>query len=59
MRLLKSFLKTMRAIHTEEAGNDMLEYGFILVLIAIAAYAAVRLLGLNIAEFFNYVASLF
>lgn len=52
MRLLKSFL-------TEEAGNDMVEYGFILVLIAIAAYAAIRLLGLNIAEFFNYVASLF
>ncbi|HIE38155.1 MAG TPA: Flp family type IVb pilin [Anaerolineae bacterium] len=48
-----------RRILTEEAGNDMVEYGLILVLIAIAAYTAVDTLGNSISDFFNYVAGLF
>lgn len=51
--------KLFTRLLTEEAGNDMVEYGLILVLIAIAAYFAVQTLGLNISQFFNYVAGLF
>ena len=48
-----------RRIVTEEAGNDLVEYGLILVLIAIAAYTAVETLGINISDFFTYVSGLF
>ncbi|HIQ02362.1 MAG TPA: Flp family type IVb pilin [Anaerolineales bacterium] len=50
---------SFRQLLTEEAGNDLVEYGLILVLIAIAAYTAVETLGINISDFFNYVSGLF
>jgi|GEM_PF-4439392 Flp pilus assembly pilin Flp len=56
---MKSVKSIFRRVVTEEAGNDLVEYGLILVLIAIAAYTAVQTLGINISDFFTYVSGLF
>jgi len=56
---MKWVKNALRRTITEEAGNDLVEYGLILVLIAIAAYTAVETLGINISDFFTYVSGLF
>ena len=40
----------------DESGQDLVEYALLLAFIAIAAIAAVTLLGENIETFFNNVA---
>ena len=42
----------------QEEGNDLLEYGFIMLLIGVAAYSVIENLGLAVQGFFSHVTSL-
>ena len=42
----------------QEEGNDLLEYGFIMLLIAVAAYSVISNLGIAVQNFFSHVTSL-
>ena len=49
--------KTQKVLKHEE-GNDLLEYGFIMLLIAVAAYSVISNLGIAVQNFFSHVISL-
>jgi len=49
--------KVQKVLRQEE-GNDLLEYGFIMLLIAVAAYSVVSNLGIAVQNFFSHVTSL-
>jgi len=40
---------------TDESGQDLVEYGLLLVLLSLVVIASVRLLGPTIAGFFNNI----
>ena len=42
----------------QEEGNDLLEYGFIMLLIGVAAYSVIENLVLAVQGFFSHVTSL-
>jgi len=46
-------MKTLRAILKDESGQGMVEYGLILGLVAVAAVAALLLLGPKISALFT------
>lgn len=51
----KGGTSTMLRLIKDEAGQGMVEYGLILALVAIAAIAALTLLGGNVKNMFNTV----
>ena len=50
--------KVLVKVLGQEEGNDLLEYGFIMLLIAVAAYSVIENLGLAVQNFFSHVTSL-
>ena len=50
--------KVLVKVLGHEEGNDLLEYGFIMLLIAVAAYSVIENLGLAVQDFFSHVTSL-
>lgn len=46
----------LAAIHTDEAGQDLAEYGLIIALIAIVAIAALTVLGTSVSSILASVA---
>ena len=47
--------QTFRRFWTDESGQDLVEYGLLLVLLTIVCIVAIRLLGTQIAEFFEFI----
>lgn len=53
---LSNYLRLLKALEREE-GQDLIEYGLLLFLIAIAAVASIQLAGQSIAAFWNTIAT--
>ena len=43
----------------DERGADLVEYAVIIILIVVAAYAGIRAFGLDVANLFEWLGSLF
>lgn len=52
---LSNYLRLLKAFEREE-GQDLIEYGLLLFLIAIAAVASIELAGTSIAGFWQTIA---
>ncbi len=50
--------RTARQLWTDASGQNLAEYALLLVLLALATLAAVRLLGITIGDFFGIANSL-
>jgi pilus assembly protein Flp/PilA len=51
------FASLIKLIKTDESGATAIEYGLIAALIAVAAIAALQLVGTNLSGIFNTVAT--
>ncbi len=49
--------KMLRSLTKGERGQGMVEYGLIIALVAIAVIAALFLLGGNLSNIFNFIAT--
>lgn len=48
---------TIRALVTDDSGQDLLEYALLVALIALVAYGAVALAGTSVNTIFSSIAS--
>lgn len=55
MNAIKEFIKLVR----KQKGQGLVEYAFIIIFIAMAAFASLGLLGTSLVGFYNYFLSLF
>lgn len=55
MNALRKFLKLVK----KQKGQGMVEYAFIIIFIALAAFASLGLLGTALGNYFNYFMTLF
>lgn len=50
-------LRTLKSMLRDDEGATMVEYGLLVALIAMVAFAAVQLLGTHLSTLFNTVAN--
>ena len=54
---MKALMTRMRALVSDDSGQDMLEYALLTALIALAAVGAVRAAGLEVSAIFTDIES--
>ena len=52
-----NFLRTLRTLHTDESGQDLIEYALVAFLIAFAAILSMQGLATNINQAFSKIGS--
>ncbi len=55
MNAIKEFIRSVK----KQKGQGLVEYAFIIIFIAMAAFATLGLLGTSVVNFYNYFMSLF
>ncbi|TYQ12964.1 UNVERIFIED_CONTAM: pilus assembly protein Flp/PilA [Acetivibrio alkalicellulosi] len=53
-----SILKKYKSLFKKQKGQGLVEYAFIIIFIAMAAFFALGYLGTSVIHFFNYLISL-
>lgn len=52
-------IKKLKSLIKKQKGQGLVEYAFIIIFIAMAAFATLGFLGTSIVNFYNYFMSLF
>jgi pilus assembly protein Flp/PilA len=52
-----NILRTLRSLHNDESGQDLIEYALVAALIAFAAVATMKTLATSINSAFSVIAS--